>query len=175
MPAIVIPANLATVYWRNPETGQTGSFRPSGPIETYTLVNGYEPNPSVMRWRDPGQKMLSARFVVGFNVKSKPTWTVDDLIKVVRSKRSKQHQKPDSSFIVQRGIYSGGRKLVVEDGAQVIVLNIFKVRDRTFVNQMIALADEIAAKLKQDTVLLEIQRGGLVEESMGIGHKAARK
>jgi hypothetical protein len=175
MPAIVIPANLSTIYWRNPITGQTGSFRPSGPIETYTLVDGYEPNPPVTRWRDPGQLMLSARFVVGFNVKSKPTWTVDDLIKVVRSKRSKQHQKPDSSFIAQRGIYSGGRKLVVEDGAQVVIFNIFKVRDKTFVNQMIAVADEIADKLKQDTVILEIQRGGVVEESMGIGHKPGRR
>jgi hypothetical protein len=72
-------------------------------------------------------------------------------------------------------MYTGDdRKVVTEDGAQVVIFNFSKSSDRAFTNQMIHLADVIAEQLKQETVILEIQRGGIVEESMGIGHKHKR-
>jgi hypothetical protein len=160
----VIPANLGVLYWSNPRKGW-GSFRPTG--EVMIINPGAHPNPVERR---PGQRTVSARFFVGFNVGSKPTWKVKDIIKIVQQVRSEQGRPADASFIAQKGIYSSGidRSVVVEDGAQIVIFNFTKDSAAKFTEQMIALGKALRKVLKQERIILETQRAGVTIETIGI-------
>ncbi len=167
----IIPADMRLAYWSGDNNRIHGHFRPNGSIDVHVLSEGYRANPPPTKWRTPGQDVLSARLFVGFNVGGEPTWTIDDLVQVVRAKRKAQKQKPDSSFITQQGIYTSDEtgETVTEKGGQVVILNLWGATPQQFERQMVSLAGHIAFKLKQETVIVEIQRAGIVQVSMGIG------
>jgi hypothetical protein len=166
----VIPAFTGFTVW-GPKTGPTGSFRPNGPMRFIKLDGGPSPNP--IGWNALGPSTVSARLFVGFNVGKKPTWSIDDLVTLVRQTRQRQKRRPDASFVAQKGIYShtkkGKRPVVVEeDGAQVLIINLPGESAAKFRANMVALAERIVKEFQQAEVVLELQRGGLVEETMGI-------
>jgi len=158
-----IDANIGTAHWLAPT--HHGSFRPNGKL----LVEGREAIANPALWEGKGP-VWAARLFVGFNVGKKPRWDVDDLVKVVKRVRKRQEQKPDASFVLQKGIYTSSKtgKTVDEKGAQVIVLNTTGASQKAFEKQMVELAEEIARSLKQEEVILEIQRSGLVKKTVGV-------
>jgi hypothetical protein len=158
-----IDADIRTAHWVGPK--HHGSFRPNGKL----LVEGREAIANPHTWDAKGP-IWAARLFVGFNVGNKPRWNVDDLMKVVRRVRKKQKRKPDASFVAQKGIYTSSRtgKSVEEKGAQVIILNTEGGTMRAFEAEILELAEEIARALKQEEVVVEIQKGGLVKKTFGV-------
>lgn len=167
--AHVIPASLGTSHWSNEHCH--GCFRPRGTVLVVPVVDGATPNPA--SWRSAGKETLAARIFVGFNVGGKARWDVDDLVRVVRETREEEHQKPDASFVAQKGIYThhqpGKRaKVIEEDGAQVVIIRMPGESDAKFRRNMVALAETIAERMHQAEVVLELQRGGVVQQVMGV-------
>ena len=151
MPAI--PISNHQVVWRG------GSFTPQGKLQfpgRHTASNPAEKHKG---------SVVSGRLIVGFNVRDVPTWTIDDLIKLVRGIREKQGVDPSASFVAQRGIYRHreGRITVEEDGGQVFILNLSGAAKREFRDDMIDLGERIALAFGQESVILEIQKDGIVQ------------
>jgi hypothetical protein len=163
-----IPCDTRSITWRNPhDRGVRGTFRPRGKIARYGDADAdFFSNPEAFSTKAP---LWSGRLLVGFNVGDQPTWTVDDLVRVVRQAREAQGHPPDSSFLIQRGIYTSSRtgSVVEEDGAQVIVLNLDDTPTAKFRSEMVELGEVIARKLDQELVIVELQRGGVSREVIG--------
>ncbi|GAG10948.1 unnamed protein product, partial [marine sediment metagenome] len=76
-----------------------------------------------------------------------------------------------ASFLTQRGIYQHHdpqKGTVVENGAQIIIINTSTASPQQFEQQMIQLAEQIAATLRQEEVIVEIQRNGVTQRVHGI-------
>src|SRR5262249_44059384 len=114
--------------------------------------------------------VLAARLFVGFNVGDVPTYDVDDLVRIVRSVRDQQGRSPDSSFLVQKGIYTSRTtgRTVEENGAQIIILNLYGATNKEFTEEMVELAEAITRGFHQEEVVLEIQQGGITKKTFGI-------
>lgn len=142
------------------------SFRPKGKL---MLIGGdsLEENPE--RWAEEAP-MWAARLFVGFNVGNRPVWTVDDLVKLVRSVRERQGRVADASFLIQKGIYTSQKtgEVVEEDGAQVIILNLAGVPKNEFRKEVIELAEVIAQVFEQELVIAELQEAGISKETIGV-------
>jgi len=166
---MVIPCNfIAKGRWASPNCKEQGAFIPSK--ENPSLI-GVLPNP--IDWES--EETWSARIFVGFNVGLTPTYSLVDLIAVVKEVRKKQTGFPDSSFLAQNGIYTyqeGEYKgqYSEERGGQAIVLNVdpAQVPHEQFLKDMVELAEIIAAALQQEKVVLEIQLNGVVQKTYGI-------
>jgi hypothetical protein len=133
-------------------------FKPKGRLKCYQ--EGVLENP-VKRENSGG---LSARFFVGLNVKKKTVWKVDDVIAIVRRVRKKQKQDSSASILAQKGIYEdrATKQLVVEPSVQVIIVDLAGTPKPVFTKHMTELAEVLQKKLKQDLVILEIQKRGVV-------------
>jgi hypothetical protein len=160
-----IPCNPGPHHWAGPHGG---CFRPAGPIHKIDdgalagFLDGYA-------WSS--RSTLSARIIVGFSVGDTPTWDIDDLIPIVQEIRLAQGAAPNASFLAQRGIYQhrDPRKgIVVEDGAQILIINMEDLSEAEFEQQMADLAADLAEQLKQEEVILEIQRNGVTLQTHGI-------
>ena len=160
MPAI--PANPATFFWTAPHPHHGGCFRPNGKM----LHFGAHQNPSA--WSS--KITLAARIVVGFNVGAEPKYTMEDLIPIVEEVRKRQVGDPSSTFIAQKGIYQhmDGETIVHEDGAQILIIDIRNSKRPKFEKQMVELAEVIAQRLEQEQVIVEIQKNGISQVTMGI-------
>lgn len=160
----VIPADTRTIAWSAPD-GHGGSFRPNGKLTT--VGDAVHQNPAAWASKKP---MLASRLFVGFSVGNKPRWKVDDLVRIVKLIRKRQGHAPDASFLLQRGIYTSRKsgKTVTEDGAQVVLLNVDGATTKDFEAEMLTLAEEIAKRLKQEEVIVELQRGGVAFRTFGV-------
>jgi hypothetical protein len=159
-----IPCNTRACRWNG------GSFRPTGKL--LTLNTGAAVNPAVLQSK---RDLWSARLFVGFNVRGKPRWTVDDLVDMVFAARKKQCAKRKkradkqacmaATVLVQKGIFEGKRgRAEVEDSAQVIILHIDGSSIETFRREMLSLAGTLAKKMQQEQVLVEFQKNGMTEQ-----------
>lgn len=119
------------------------------------------------RWES--EDTWAARIFVGFNVGDETVYDMDDLVEIVQAVRERQTGSPASSFVSQRGIYQHADGAVVDEpGAQVIIINMGESPQK-FRRQMTDLAETIARKMKQEEVVVEIQRNGIVTNVMGVG------
>ena len=112
-----------------------------------------------------GRGLLTGRIVVGFNVGAKTVWRLQDLVKAVRTIREAQGRTAGATFLAQRGIYQTAvkGKLVQEPGAQIIIQNIWDLAPKAaFIKDMRGIAKKLTVMLKQESVLLEVQKGGRV-------------
>jgi hypothetical protein len=151
----------------------TRRFRPVGPM----LFAGGESGGGLLRASEMsakdakrlGKGSLSARLFVGLSVGNVARFTIDDVVAATVAFRKKAKKSPDASFIAQRGTYTHGRngKLVVEDSVQVIILD-FSGNKKAFVADMKKLGEALRKKFEQETVILEIQDRGIVQEVWGI-------
>lgn len=158
-----INANIGMAHWVASD-GTVGRFRPTGEVLLVGDEAAYKRNNR--EWTDKSGELLAARFFVGFNVGLKPTWSMDDVVALVERTRRKQKAKPDSTFLAQRGLYTGDAgELVDESGAQIIILNLSGLAAKAFTKQMEELADIIVHELKQERVIVEIQQAGVVKET----------
>lgn len=144
---------------------ERGVFKPNGrPV----VPNGSKlltPN-----WRST-TPTWAARLFVGFNVGETPTYRMDDLIQIVRRVRKEQGSPEDSSYVYQRGVYTheGEGGTVTEDGAQVVLLNLDPGTSKEeFERQVIELANVLVEEMQQETVIVELQQGGIVREVIGV-------
>lgn len=165
--SISVPVDFRNADWSGPN-GVSGSFKPnrkSGPKLAYKTHPFLTPN----SW-DSEEEVWSARFFVGFNVGDDPKYDMEDLIKLVKRVRKQQTNKPDSTFIYQRGVFTHDNgKEVTENGAQVVLLNIDSpVPVRQFYRDMIQLGEVIREELEQETVILQVQKDGIVKRVIGI-------
>jgi hypothetical protein len=143
---------------------EKGRFRPVG----RHTVHGPKEHFLSARKQRTGNRLLSARFLVGFNVHGHPHFTEEDLIKFFVEIRSKQNRSAGASFLTQRGIWQplGGRREPDEQGAQILVLNEDQLDQETFIDEMSALGEELCRKMDQDAIYLDIQKSGVVVESL---------
>ncbi len=153
-------SHIGPARWASPNGKSVGSFKPNGKPQ-------FTGNPEGWASTDP---LLSARLFVGFSVGQKATYKVDDLIKVVTRIRKRQGRALDSSFLVQRGIYTSklDGKTVTEDGAQVVMLNLDGLKQGEFEEDMVVLGEGIAKAMKQEEVIVELQRGGITKKVIGV-------
>lgn len=140
-------------------------FNPSGPTQTVTATNTARPNP--LDWNSTTTR--AARLFVGFKVGKKLTWKMNDLVKLVKKTRVEQVSSANSTYIAQRGIYTHRNGVVVDEpGAQVIIIDEQGTSEAVFAGQMIALGEVIAKKLKQESIVVELQENGVVKRVMGV-------
>lgn len=164
MPAI--PNDSRGSVWRTRD-GIVRSFHPTG----RRLGAGERLRANRVSWE--ASDTYSARLFVGFNVGAKTVWEMDDLLAVVREVRERQTGNPASSFLYQKGIHKHQSGQIVEEpGAQVIVINMGS-SPKEFIEQMLELAEQVADQLKQEEVVLEIQKNGLVERVFGVSAETA--
>lgn len=159
------PCNPGALTWQSPVGGC--SFRPQGKLRVVD-ENGALAGLGKAKWTS--SDTLAARLIVGFNVGSVPTYSIDDLIPLVKAVRLQQTGVPDASFIMQKGIYShhDGRGVVQEDSAQVLIIDMAGLGEQTFEDQMIELAEVIADKFQQETVIVEVQKNGITQRVHGV-------
>lgn len=129
------------------------SFDPDGP-EWFT---GRRAN---ARDRFTGDN-YAARLFIGFNAGNKPTWTMEEIIAMVKDLRTKQGQLPDATYIATKGVFThGSGRTVVEDGCQVIIFAMDE-EPATFEENVLLLAEELVVLLGQEAIFVEIQKNGL--------------
>lgn len=136
---------------------QRFEFRPGKTSER----NGPMPNPRSLI----ADVTKSARIFLGFSVGDVPTFSLDDVVGMVKKLRAKQGQDPDATFFTTKGLYTERRvgsksRLITEDGCQIIMLN-FGQPDEEFEEQMSDLCESLCRKMKQDKVFLEFQKNGI--------------
>jgi hypothetical protein len=138
-------------------------FKPKGTV--YSFEEGAMPNPS----KRIGGGSLSARFFVGLNVGRKKAHSVDDIIAIVRKVRKKQKHEADASILAQKGIYEDrSGRLIVEPSVQVILIDFAGTPKATFTREMRALGQTLCDDLRQEKVILEIQKSGVVVDVYAI-------
>lgn len=179
--AIAIPHALSKHFsWESPDKSKQGTFRanPGKPVFAYKAgEQRFAVRNNPIDWESGKEPTYSANLFVGFSVKNKPVWTMNDLVKLVKEVRRRQVKHPDSSFIYQRGVYTHLKKekgdkqyVVTEDGAQVILLNVVPMKKNfaLFRKHVIRLAEIICERLEQDTVIVRIDKNGIAEETIGV-------
>lgn len=176
MPKAIPTVPVQKFSWQSPDGRQRGTFRANPNHKpTFAYKAGAKrfstarANPAA--WADRGPTYAATLFV-GFSVGDKPTWTMGYLIALVKKTRIKQVKHPDSSFLYQKGIYTheSGGKVVTEDGAQVIILNVPPMvrKPVVFRKHMIRLAETICKDMKQETVIVRIDKNGVHDETIGV-------
>lgn len=141
----------------NVGSGRVRRFRPKGRM-TLHHEGTYE-NPS----QRIGGGGYSARLFVGLNVGKTQRFTEDNVVDIVFKTRRRQKALPDASILSQKGIYSDrGGDIVKEPSTQIIIIDTIGVGKRQFVSEMKELAEVLCKKMKQESVILEIQRKGVV-------------
>lgn len=151
------------------------------PRAPHRLPGGYTFHPHgakkvhgrAVRWAST-RPMQQARLFVGFNVKDRPgPYGIEELIAVVRDTRERQGADPGSSFITQHGIYKSRENghVVEERGAMVLILNVDGDPAAKFEKQMIGVSRAIAMRFQQEEVILVLEEGGRVVETMGVGRR----
>lgn len=151
--------NIGRREFAKPNGKLVGWFRPTGALR---------PNRTAWSSEEP---MQAARLFVGFNVKDVPTWSMGELVGMVKEIRKEQGAAPDSSFVAQKGLYAHQKKqglIVEEDGAQVIILNVADTPPRKFEREVEELTAKLAAEMEQESIILEFQQGGAVYRTLGI-------
>ena len=152
-----------SLHWRSRNGG--GSFYPNGPIHMVGKRSVFE-NPVL----DQFDETLAARVIVGFNRLGKKPATIKQLISIVRSVRTRQVGNPSSSFLLQQGIYQHQSGEVVEEpGAQVLIIETTGASRQDFEKQMIELAEVVATRLGQESVIVEIQKNGITQRTLSVG------
>lgn len=121
---------------------------------------------------DEDPNAMKALLFVGFAVgDGAVTWKMSNLIAIVRAHRAAAGRDPSASFIGQRGVYrskKGTQAIVEEDGAQVVIFPMDGETLKDFQADMIVLAEHICREMKQEEVIVEIQRNGAVVRLMGV-------
>lgn len=138
-------------------------FKPRGRLVCYE--RGALANP-VERISGGG---YAARLFVGLKVGQKTAYKIADVIAIVRRVRKAQGRSADASILAQKGIYEDrSGDLVVEPSVQVVIIDLAGLPKSEFVSDMKELAESLRKKLKQETVVLEVQRRGVVTDVFSV-------
>jgi len=153
--------------------GRTRQFRPNGEI-LICMPDGQMVGAEDRKRKNPVERYseggLSARLFVGLSVGQTPRYTIKQVVDAVIEIRKSQKQRPDATFLAQKGIYTegDGAKLVEEDSVQIIIIDIFGTPEAAFVEQMTDMGEKLRARFEQKEVILEVQNRGVVQAVYGI-------
>lgn len=175
-----IPISNHAVYWRG-----GGSFRPEGRL-TLVHVEGLVGNP--LQWDT--RESWAARMFLGFQKgrrrvpKQEAARRMEKLVQLVREIRVEQVGDPGASFLTQRGMYRHDDGYVIDEpGAQVIVINVDRVMKKgkkiekvpvtpeQFEKDIEQLSEDLATELDQESIIVEIQRNGVVQRTFSMGRR----
>jgi len=154
----------ATHHLKN---GSARRFRPKGEMLVCTpdgQVLGTEE-----RARNPieklGQGGLSARLFVGLSVGQVPRYTIRQVVDATIEIRKSQKQLPDSTFLAQKGVYTESKsgQLVEENSVQIIIIDVAGTPEPKFIEYMEQLAEGLRKRFEQESVILEVQKRGVVQ------------
>ena len=172
--AVVIPCNhWSKAIWRSPDGRESGSFEPRGKF-SFAYESGRTALNPRLNPRLSGimnKPVLSARLFFGFGEGPNPSWSIEDVLPIVKRVRKEQIGATDSAIIYQNGVLSHLEKdvTVTEDGVQVIILNLQEaVTKEQFEDQLMELGEAITRELKQRQIVVEMQKNGLYQFTMGI-------
>lgn len=167
---------MARVYILNPgrfefgrPDGRQGVFSPRGRLEEF----GEDADKIDLR-KNPAawdsDETLAARIFVGLNDGDVPAYTFDQIVEAVKSFREEKHNKVGASFLAQRGWYlhKDGKHAVEEDAVQIVIIDVWGTPRRRFDQEMIELAEELAAVFNQEEVIVEIQKNGVTQRTIGV-------
>jgi hypothetical protein len=153
------------------KNGRTKRFRPKGEMLVCTpdgqVLGAQErkKNP-VTKYSDGG---LSARLFVGLSVGQAPKYTLRQVVDATIEVRKKQHQLPDATFLAQKGVYTEqAGSIVEEDSVQIIIIDIAGTSEEDFTKYMTELGEELRSRFEQESVIVEIQRKGVVQSVFGV-------
>jgi hypothetical protein len=157
---MIVNAHLGEVTHRL-RSGKTRRFRPTG--EVYVARSGKIASAEERR-DNPIEKQtgsgLAARLFVGLNVGTTATFTLEDVVDAVWT-----FQRGGASFLIQKGIYQdagGGR--VAEDSVQIVILDFDQRTEEKFLEDMTKLAEHLRETFRQEVVVLEMQKKGVVTD-----------
>jgi hypothetical protein len=154
------------------KTGKTRRFRPEGEVH---LVNpeGVRRSREESARANPVERLgsggYSARIFVGLKVGQETRWTIDDVIRITYDALKKQARGgpvEGASILAQHGIYEDTEtgERVIEPSVQIIVIDLSAKSKEAFTKDMEELAEDLRKRLEQQTVILEIQKRGVVED-----------
>jgi hypothetical protein len=133
-------------------------FIPNGPVYAVGDSTRLQFNPI----EEEDVVPLTARLFVGLSVGQRATYTVDDVVKITKRVRQQQGQSPDSSFLLQKGIYTDkANEIVEEDSVQIVIFSFDESDKKEFQRQMGELAQVLAEELDQETIYVELQERGV--------------
>lgn len=163
---MIVPCNTKTHRWVKPD-GTRAQFAPRGQVlvtPAKALANPAEVLAS------PSDPTWSARLFVGLNVGGEPRWKIEDVVRIVRAFRRRRGEQEDSSFLLQRGVYTHwvDRKVVEEDSVQVIMIKVDDSSPLQWRVGIVELAEHLAEKLDQESVIVEFQLGGVSQATYSV-------
>ena len=124
-----------------------------------------------------GEGGLAARLFVGLNVGQKTAFSRDEVVDILVKVRKKQKALPDASILSQLGVYTDSETgaLVKEPSVQIVVIDVVGKTKGAFVKEMKELGEVLREKLKQQLVILEIQKSGVVTDVYAITASEKKK
>lgn len=154
----------------NLKSGRTRRFKPAGEVMTFRFSKGKSRNPRVIDAKEAKDVEAlpvggySARIFIGLNVGTETKYTLEDVMREALRVRKKQGKGADGSFLAQKGIYEDRQGRTIEEpSVQIILIDLTGADDKTWTREMTELAQTLCTKFHQETVILEIQRRGIVE------------
>lgn len=116
-----------------------------------------------------GSGGLAARLFVGLKIGDEKTLKVEDVVDKVIEIRREQEEPPDATILSQRGVYSDSKgRIIDEPSVQIIILDLAGMKKKAFIEEMSDLASRLAVELEQETIILEIQKKGVVSDVFAI-------
>jgi hypothetical protein len=120
--------------------------------------------PMELARREPLSR-LAARFFVGLNVAPGVAPCARRIFTTALTTSCSVHLVSVPSILSQLGIYEDQqRRIINEPSVQIIIIDFDGIEQDAFTKEMIALGEQLARELEQETVLLEIQKRGVVED-----------
>jgi hypothetical protein len=156
---MILPCNTRAHTWTYSD-GSQGGFRPRGQLILYG--EDLTSNPAELL----ATKTWSARLFVGLSVGKKATWKLEDVVTAVRAYQKSKRRPQDSSFLLQRGVYTHRQKkrrhVVEEDSVQIIMLRTSdRPSPQKWQEGILHLAEYLAETFQQESVIVEFQEGGV--------------
>ncbi len=151
-----LPIRLGRSHWR--VRNDTYSFQPEGVIYFGDAIRR---NPPVT-WSRPG--VCAGRIVLALARNGKRTGTVRDVSAAVAGLQRSRGQTSTASVASQSGVYEhkSDGKIAVEHGAQVAIISTERTTVARFSKGLVKIAEALAAEFKQEEVLVEVQKDGVV-------------
>jgi hypothetical protein len=115
-----------------------------------------------------GGGSYSARFFVGLNVGGEERWKVQDVVDLVIKTRHDQGAGADASILSQKGIYESKKGTITEPSVQVIIIDLVGKNKGEWIEEMTDLGEVLQEKFEQESVILEIQKSGVVTDVYSI-------
>lgn len=144
--------------------GKVFHFIPKGKL-SYVSGSAVRGNPALDRIKTT----WAARIIVGLSVRGrKVQYKSASVIAYVKGYCLENKLDPSSSYISQKGMYRYqiDNTIVTENSLQVIILNLNALSPKEFQTLMETLGERLAEKFHQETTVVEIQKNGLVKETV---------